>query len=211
MLILITRPKYEIATVFCHSWTSLIIEDAKNRGIKIIDDLEKRKASRKNIESYLKKQDPSIVMFNGHGNSATIFGHDNEPLIEAFKNSALLKGKDIYVRACDSGKVLGPDAIKAGANSFIGYKELFRMWTQEDDFLRNPLKDPLAKPFFDSSNQVMFSLIKGKEAKDANEDSIKVYRKLISQLLTSQSENFFILSDLYWNMQNQICLENSNK
>jgi len=32
------------------------------------------------------------------------------------------------------------------------------------------------------------------------------YRRIISNLLTSNAENSFVVSDLIWNMHNQVCL-----
>ena len=146
-----------------------------------------------------------MVLLNGHGNDVCVTGQDAEVLIESGVNSHLLKDKVVYMRACDSGKVLGPQSIREGAKAFIGYKELFRFWTDQES-AQKPLMDEYAKPFFDTSNQVAISLIKGKDATEANEDSLKAYKKVINDLLTSNAPHSFIVADLVWNMYNQVCL-----
>ncbi len=206
MSLLITRPRYENITHYLYYWSESLIEEAKSRKIPIFD-LQKEKASRKLVESYLNKKQPDIVIFNGHGNDICVTGQDGEILIESGENSYLLKGKVVYMRACDSGKVLGPMSIQEGAKAFIGYKEQFRFWTQGGSFPK-PLKDEYAKPFFKTSNQIGLSLIKGKTPKESHEDSLRIYKKVVSDLLTSNAPYSFVVSDLIWNMYNQVCLEN---
>ncbi len=141
MSFLITRPRYEPVTHYFYHWSEEIVREAKKRIGKIFD-LEKEKASKKVVESYLEKQSPEIIVFNGHGNDACIAGHNDEVLIVAGENSHLLKDKVVYMRSCDSGKTLGPQAIREGCKAFIGY-----------------------------------------------------------------AENSFVVTDLIWNMHNQVCLE----
>lgn len=205
MSLLITRPRYELVTHYFYHWSEEIVREAKKR-MSGVTDLEKEKASRKLVESYLNKQNPELVIFNGHGNDTCIAGQDNEVLIESGKNSHLLKDKVVYMRSCDSGKTLGPQAIKEGCKAFLGYAELFRIWTDKA-LVNDPLKDTYAQPFFETSNQVPLSLIKGKTPKEAHAESMIAYRKVISHLLTSNAENSFVVSDLIWNMHNQVCLE----
>ena len=204
--ILITRPRYETATQYLYHWSALLVQAAKNGRNKVFD-LEKGKACRKNVGSYLKKRTPSVVIFNGHGNSRSIAGQDGEGLIIANQNTHLLKGCVVYVRACSAGKVLGLEIIETGGKSFIGYTEPFLFYSNEKEFFNKPLQDDYARPFFEASNQVGLSLIKGKTAKEADEDSKKVYRNIISRLLTSDASNSFIVPDLLWNMHNQVCYQ----
>ena len=211
MFILITRPRYEKVTHYLYYWSDVIVEEAKKRTAGVID-LKKKKASRKLVESYLSKRKPEVVIFNGHGNDICVTGHDGEVLIESGQNSHLLKDKIVYMRSCDCGRVLGPQAIKEGAKGFIGYTELFRFWT-DNDSVKDPLKDEYARPFFETSNQIALSLVKGKAAnvkgkaaKEAHGDSLKAYSRIIGGLLTSDNPNSFVVSDLVWNMRNQVCL-----
>jgi len=192
-------------TNYLYFWSESLVEEAESRNLHPID-LQKDKANRKLVEGYLRKDKADTVIFNGHGNDVCVTGHDEEVLIESGVNSNLLKDKVVYMRACSSGKILGPQSIKDGALAFIGYKELFRFWN-DGESTHNPLKDEYAKPFFETSNQVAMSLIKGKTAKESHEDSLKMYKKVISDLLTSKSFNSFVVPELVWNMANQVCLE----
>ena len=205
MLLLLTRPRYDTPTHYLFYWAGLLIDEAKKKGVKVID-LDKNKAKQKKLHSYLAKQPVDIVILNGHGNERCVVGQDDEELISAGKNSDLLKNSRVYIRACSAGKILGKEIVKNGAKSFIGYNEPFVFYHKEE-FTTTPLKDDYAKPFFETSNQVGISLIKGKTAKEANEDNKKVYNKVISNLLTSKSANSFLIPDLLGNMSNQICLE----
>ncbi|MCK9351503.1 MAG: hypothetical protein WCT49_04555 [Candidatus Paceibacterota bacterium] len=204
MYLLITRPKHDSVTHYLYYWGGLLADEAKKKGLHVID-LEKKKATKKKLESYLKKQQPDTLIFNGHGAPDIITGHDNETLVDANANAEILKDKVVYMRSCESGKVLGPAAIRQGAKAFIGYTEPYQFWTQEDA-VREPLKDQFAKPFLSTSNQVGISLIKGKTPKEAHSDSIAVYKKEIAQLLKSDSENAFLATTLMWNMRHQVCL-----
>ncbi|MEK7501805.1 MAG: hypothetical protein AAB629_02685 [Patescibacteria group bacterium] len=202
--ILITRPRYEPATHYLYHWSALIVEAADNGENKVFD-LEKEKANRKNVESYLVKRTPEIVIFNGHGNQYSMAGQDGEDLIVAGQNADLLKGCVVYMRACSAGKILGIEIMKLGAKSFIGYREPFHFYKTEKMYFHRPLEDDYAYPFLETSNQVGLSLVKGKTAKDADEDSRKVCRNIISRLLTSNASNSFVIPALLWNMHHQVC------
>lgn len=205
MSLLITRPRYDKLTHYFFYWAQLLINEANRKSLKIFD-LSKEKAVRKTVESYLAKQSPKLVIFNGHGNDVCIAGQYNEELISAGDNEYFLKEKCVYVRACSAGKILGPKIIEAGATGFIGYKKPFIFWRDENSF-HNPLLDEFAKPFLECSNQVGISLIKGHSVKEAHDDSIKIYLKKITEMLTSESYNTFILPELIGNMKNQVCYE----
>ena len=205
MTLLITRPRHDLVTHYFYYWTESLIQDAKARGLRVFN-LEKNKASIKIVESYLKKQNPTIAVFNGHGNGESVAGQDDSVLIKAGQNSSLLRGKNVYMRTCDAGKVLGIRAVQEGAKSFIGYKEFFHLWT-DPAFFNQPLKDELARSFLECSNQIISSLIKGKSAKESQKKSQQSYRTAIRNLLTSEAENSFILPSLLWNMENQVLYE----
>lgn len=208
--ILITRPRYESATHYLYHWSALLVQVAHSAGNKVFD-LEKEKASRKNLESYLGKRKPSVVIFNGHGDTHSVTGQDGEDLIVVGHNTDLLKGCIVFMRACNAGKVLGLEIMKQGGESFVGYKEPFRFYSNDKEYFNKPLEDDYARPFFEASNQVGVSLIKGKTAKEADENSRKVYRNIISRLLTSNAENSFVIPDLLWNMHHQVCYQQEHK
>ena len=200
--LLITRPRYEKVTYYLYHWSTGLVSEA-NKKCKVFD-LKKEKASKKFLESYLKKQKPEIVILNGHGNENCVTGHDGEVLIAVGDNTKSLKDCVVYMRACSAGKILGHEIMKHGAKAFIGYKEPFRFYSKTES-VQHPLEDEYAKPFFETSNQVGLSLIKGRTAKEAQADSLKLYRKTISNLLTSKTGDLFLFPDLIWNMAHQVC------
>lgn len=105
--LLITRPLYEGTTHYLFFWSEDVISFARSKSYKILD-LKTKKANRKNLESYLKSKQPSLVLFNGHGASDLIAGQNDEVIIKVGENEALLKGAVVYALSCKTGKVLGP-------------------------------------------------------------------------------------------------------
>src|SRR3989344_6664139 len=113
MSLLITRPRYDKETYYLYYWTESVIQEAESRGWKVFN-LEKDKAIKTLVESYLKKHNPEVAVFNGHGDRSRVMGQDNDVLIEENTNTHLLKDKIVYMRACDAGKSLGIDAVNKG-------------------------------------------------------------------------------------------------
>lgn len=202
--LLITRPKYDGGTHYLYYWSQELIDQAKNASWSVYD-LSKKKACKSKVSSYLRKKNPKIAVFNGHGSRSEMLGHDHEPVICKNDNEDLLVGSNVYMRACDAGSELGPSIISAGARGFIGYNQPF-IFLHQPEFESRPLEDELAKPFLDCSNQVARALIKGHSAKEAHESSIKAYQRTIRSFLNSESKNGFLLPWLLSNYTHQICL-----
>lgn len=204
--LLITRPFYENPTNYLYFWSKPLIDLASRKNFTVID-LEKEKVNRKELEGRLKKVNPELVVFNGHGNEDIIFGQDNEPLIINGDNESLLSGKIVYSRSCQSAKILGVECIKKGTRAYIGYKEDFIFMFDESKITR-PLQDETAKLFLEPSNQVVISLIKGNTAIRSYQNGKKAYLRNIQRLLTSESppEDTAAVRYLIWNMIHQVCL-----
>lgn len=192
-------------THYLFYWAGLLIDEAKKRGVNFID-LEKERANKKNVCSYLSKKPITIVILNGHGNSEAVAGQDNEVLLSVGDGCELLKGKSMFARACDAGTVLGKEVIKMGANGFIGYIQPF-MFPIDKDCFNKPLEDELASPVLECSNQVGLSLIKGRSIEEAHKDSLDKYAEAINKYSASGTVNSFLLPILLWNMTNQVCYE----
>ncbi|OGF64637.1 hypothetical protein A2661_02600 [Candidatus Giovannonibacteria bacterium RIFCSPHIGHO2_01_FULL_45_24] len=205
MLLLITRPRHDRATHYLFYWAGLLIDEAKKRGVRVID-LGRDKASRKKLHSYLDKQPIDIVILNGHGNQEAVAGQDNKIILSAGNGTNLLNGKVIFVRACDAGAVLGKEIMKNGARGFIGYLQPF-MFLIDKDSLNKPLEDKLAAPILGCSNQVGLSLIKGRSVVEAQKDSWDKYTETIDKYSSSEAINSFLLPILLWNMTNQVCYQ----
>jgi len=204
MRVLVTRPKHDIANHYLYFWTGKVIRWAKGKKVDIID-LEKEKSNQKTVRGYLKKDWANMALLNGHGNEHAIYGHNDEELFSTKDNLSFLRNKTIFMRACRAGQTLGTEAIKAGAKAVVGYKEDFKFWHHKD-YLHQPLKDPLARPYMEASNQVSVSLLKGHSALEAHIKSLATYKKEIVKMLNSESDPS-LLPDLLHNMMNQVCIE----
>ncbi|MBU0974636.1 hypothetical protein KKD03_02960 [Patescibacteria group bacterium] len=207
---LITRPNHDLVTNYLYTWTEVIIKNAKNRNT-VIYDLKKGKANKSILDSYIKKNNPNIVLFNGHGNADKITGINNEVLIEINKDEKLLSGKIIYARSCRSAKRLGISCVRNGATAFIGYKEDFILISTPEKATK-PLTDTIAGYFLEPSNLVIQTLLKGNSPKESHErsqlDSVKKIKHLLSENATSEEKS--LLSFLWRNMKAQVLIENNS-
>lgn len=202
MLLLLTRPRYDTPTHYLFYWSSFLINKAQKKGVKVID-LNKDKAKREKLHSYLEKQPVDVVILNGHGSQEEVFGQE-EIILSTGNGTKLLKDKTIFVRACNAGAILGKEIMAMGAKGFIGYVQPF-VFPVDRDSITKPLEDELARPVLECSNQVGFSLIKGKSAEEANKDSLDKYIEAINQYSSSQATNSFLLPILLWDMKSQVC------
>ncbi|MCX9085513.1 MAG: hypothetical protein OIN87_12040 [Candidatus Methanoperedens sp.] len=198
---LITRPYHDSTTAYLFKWSEHLVDAADKQGISC-SDFAGPKASRSEVEKYLHKQNPSLVVFNGHGSDDTIFGHKNEVLIQSGDNEHLLNSKTVYSVSCSSAKVLGLKAVDAGAKCFIGYDDAFIFASDKNCSAGRELDDELALPFLDSSNQVVLSLLDGRTSGEAHEKSQAFFRKWIEHFSTSEAPpgSEAIVSWLMWDM-----------
>jgi len=79
------------------------------------------------------------------------------------------------------------------------------MFPYDKDSVHHPLKDELAAPVLECSNQIGLSLIKGKTSQEAHAESIKKYEEKIDEFSVSNSTSTFLLPFLNWNMMIQVC------
>ncbi|MDD4989710.1 MAG: hypothetical protein PHW31_00130 [Candidatus Pacebacteria bacterium] len=207
MKIILTRPQYEITTKYLSCWAGEIIILANKKGAEVLD-LAKEKARKNELVGRIKKLRPDIVFLNGHGNDDCIAGHNDEVLIKFGDNHKILSGVITYGLSCNAGKKLGPAVVKEPQTSFIGYTDKF-IFICDNDFIFKPLQDPKAKPFMDSSNQVMVSLIKGNSVKDASLRSKDKFKENYLKFLSNKSDpdSLQIAQCLWWDMRHQVCLE----
>ncbi len=204
MLLLVTRPMHDLPTHYLFHWAGLLINEAKKRRVKIID-LDREKAKKDKLHSYLSKQPIDIVILNGHGNPEAVAGQ-NEIILSTGNGTYLLKNKTVFIRACDAGTILGKEIIEMGAKGFIGYIQPF-MFPIDKDCVNKPLEDKLASPVLECSNKVGFSLIKGKSAMQAQNDSLDKYAEVTDRYSSSEATNSFLLPILLWNMTSQVCYQ----
>ena len=160
--ILLTRPNFDLITNYLFYWSIFVIREANKKGFKVLD-LQGNKANKQTFTSYIKKHEPLLVFFNGHGNDNAIAGHDNEILVEVNKNEQLLVEKIVYARSCNAVSKLGPACIKKSTLAFIGYKKKYALGYTPSQ-ISDPLKDKVAGLFLEPSNLIPISLLKGNTA-----------------------------------------------
>jgi len=203
-ILLVTRPKHDVTVHYLFYWAKKIVELAKGKNITVLD-LKEQRANPREVISILKIKEPSLVFFNGHGDSDCVMGHDNEKLLVAGMNEQLLNSKIIYALSCKSGKVLGNKSIQGGAVGFIGYDEDFIFFIDPEK-IHDPLNDKTAELFLEASNQIMICLIKGHTIKDSSERSKNIFRENALKLASSKSHESYLAPFLIWDMQHQVCL-----
>lgn len=183
--ILITRPDHDLITTYLFQWSEYVINLANRKNIKVLD-LSGKKANEKMFTSYMVKNEPILVFFNGHGNKDIITGYNNEPLVVANKNEKLLKKKIVYARSCDAAESLGKLCIKNGALVFIGYKKKYTI-CYSNSSITHPLQDDIAKLFITPSNLVPMSFLKGNTARDAYRKSQESMARNFSYMLSTRA------------------------
>lgn len=205
--ILVTRPNYEITTNYLFYWSQPVIKFAQNKGI-VVYDLTSSKASKSNVESYLESRKPKIIFFNGHGSVNTIAGQDDLTILttsdlepQQFANCI------IYARSCQSARELGPFMINHGTETYLGYTEDF-IFFRVNEYVTNPLADPIAKYFLEPSNLLISTLLKGHSTEEAHKRSKKAMRKNFLRLLSSNSsaDERDIAPYLWSNLKAQVLL-----
>ena len=60
-LLLITRPEYDPGTCYLSRWSEKIINEAKNKNVRVID-LHRQQAERKRFLGTLKKTNPNLIV-----------------------------------------------------------------------------------------------------------------------------------------------------
>lgn len=209
MIILITRPNYDPGTNYLFYWSAPVIDFAENRGIKVLDLLGV-KVNQKNFTSYVRKHNPKLIFFNGHGTQKSVRGHDDEVLVD-IDESSILSGAIIYARSCEAAGKLGSQSVKNGAVAFIGYTKKFTIGYTPEKITR-PLEDPVAKLFLQPSNLIPISLLKGNSVGNAHFKSKKVmFRNLAFMLSSAASSSQKDAASYFWrNMKYQTVCGNKD-
>ncbi|KKS00639.1 MAG: 3-dehydroquinate synthase [Candidatus Curtissbacteria bacterium GW2011_GWC2_41_21] len=117
--VIVTRPNHDLTTNYLFFWTQTALDLTQTV------DLKGTRANKQVFTSVVNKIKPTFILINGHGNSNSVFGHDDSVLIEVGSNEAILKGAITYSRSCKSAEILGQKAIESGCKAFIGLCNLY--------------------------------------------------------------------------------------
>ncbi|RJQ20246.1 hypothetical protein C4580_04380 [Candidatus Woesearchaeota archaeon] len=200
--LIITRPNHDVETSYLHSFSKPIIKKLKGNKDIHTSNLEGTKANRSEFEKALLKTQAALVFLNGHGNTQSVWGHNDQPLLD-FDNVKLTKDKIIYALACDSLIELGEKSIRNGAKAYIGYGAAF-MCVKDESRTSSPDIDMNAEPFRRACNTLIEALIEGTRVEKAVQLTRKEYIKSIKAYGTSEDDPYgdapLIGFALTWNL-----------
>jgi len=210
MTILITNPNYDEATGYLFYYTHKLVEFAENSGLEVIY-LKKPRLTKAEVDSCIKKKNPSLILFNGHGDEEVIYGDKidgvEEPIVKKGENHEILADRLVYARACSAGASL-ERVCTGGRGCFIGYITPFKFWTDRN-WSGNPAKDKLAELFLEPSNLLAQALLKGNTAKEADSRFREASKKNILRLLMRKEPGDMASIMILWdNLNGQVILGN---
>ncbi|MEA3255102.1 MAG: hypothetical protein U9Q22_04655 [Candidatus Altiarchaeota archaeon] len=180
---IIIRTNHDIQTSYLFKWSNAIIEEAEVRDF-IVNKIEGGDITERNLRGRVKKRQPSLIFFNGHGSKNSLINNQKKEFIN-LDSADVFKGTIAYTRACECLVELGPEAVEKGCRSFIGYKKKFWI-ARQHKWECNPLLDPVAKPILEGSNVIMRELLKGKSVDEAVKKSHEHAARSIRELIYSK-------------------------
>lgn len=206
--ILITRPNDEERLNFLFFWSQKVVDLAIKKNFTVLD-LRAEKSNKKNFDSYIKKNSPSFVFFNGHGSAKVVCGHNGEVLVCANRDESLLKDKIVYSRTCESAFLLGYQCVKSGTKTFIGYMSPF-VFFYSKNFVFHPLDDSMCRRFLEPTNLIAIKLLKGHTSKEANEYSkVAMLNNFFSMLSSASTPGERTVASFLWgDIINQVLIGN---
>ncbi len=209
--VVITLPDHDIETTYVSRWSETITTEGKRRGLKVMP-LISRRANRDVIEGIVAAQDISFFIVNGHGNEDVIYGYGDETLVDRHNVSKFKR--IIYTIACEAARSLGKVAVSKNTKCFIGYTEKFVI-IYDHTKTATPLKDELSKPFFDSTNRIPLSIMKGNNCAESVERARNAYEEWIVKVRNQVMEEHlpeqeWILRALIWDSMSLKLLGNEN-
>lgn len=144
-----------------------------------------------------------IIIGVGHGDAATFSGYKEAIILKVGKyNPREVKGKVIKLLSCQTGLALGPDLIRNGAESFLGYCDDY-VWVMDADMASRPWADEMAAtclmPVVDSLN----ALLDGKTTGEALQKELDGYQRN-----AEIEEDELIKNCLWFNHGNAVLLGN---
>ena len=196
--VLITRPDYDDVTFYLSKWSNTIIKKAEAVGHRVVD-LRSKRATRQTFESVVEGSKPRLILLNGHGSNDSVAGQAGEVILDK-RNIKILKAKLVHAFSCSAAKELGQMAVDSGCEAFAGYTAPF-LFIIDNNKSNTPLRDNVARPFFESANTLPLVLLKGRKMKDAVKEAKAAYSRWIIYYRTHTTlEGADVLPYLIWNL-----------
>jgi len=210
-VIVVTNPSHDRATNYLDAWIKHVLSNISIPDVEIFE-LTESKATKENFEKLVNEKNPQLILFHGHGSPDSIMGFNYGVLVKCDSNLEILKDKIVHSLSCDSGKKMGPAAVKIGSVAFIGYKEEFKFIHLNKLTEQERLTDGIASLFLKPAFSAVTSLIKGDTIKEVYTKSQQESASVLRNLLTGvASTNVTIIaSRVYHNLINQMYVGNEN-
>jgi len=206
--VLVTRPDYDTPTNFISHAAQEVVDCANSHGHDVLE-IRGPDVIKKEVEGRIKKKNPKLVLINGHGDSNSLMGHEDEPIIALEDNHKILKSKITYALACGSAENLGRACGKFKNTAYIGYRGRFMFGSDKHSTSATPGKDAIAKDFLEAANCVSISLIKGNTVRDAYNKSQEAFAEKVRYYMRQESaDSTEIAMWLMLDRQRQVCCGN---
>lgn len=200
--VLFTNPSHDEATKVLSAWIDSVAEYINTSGSISHNavGLSSDEVTKTNFITKCGECSPRLVMINGHGNAATLCGHNDQPIIEEGDGDhPHLSQVIVHALACAAGKSLGIKLVGSGTETFIGYNEDFHFYHDlkpGDD----PTKDPLTSLFLEPAYAIPKLLADGLTAQEAFNESQKMSQQNLLMALKTNIDQP-ILASLYHNFK----------
>lgn len=206
-IIVVTNPAHDVVTQYLDAWQEEIIGLAKKQKDTLIFELNGASTTKKDLTNLIEQKNPQFVIFNGHGSCDSIFGFQGCCLIKAEDNDNILAKKIVHSLTCSSAKILGPQCIKIGTLSYIGYDDDFEMYHLNKGTKKERRGDGIANLFLEPAFEAILSLVKGCPTEIAfNNSQNKYLSNLKSVIARNDPDLNIIAASLYHNLRCQTCL-----
>lgn len=146
-------------------------------------------------------QQADIIIGMGHGDVDIFTGQNMGRILEVNRYSRReVEGKVIYLLSCQSGVELGPDLVRNGAASFMGFTDDY-LWVCDADLASTPWADEMAAPCLMPAIDGINRLLDGRTSKEAYDAQLDSYHR------NAQSEEDELIRSLIeFNMDNAVLL-----
>ena len=144
-----------------------------------------------------------LIIGCGHGDEDTFTGQKEAIILEVGKyDPREVEGKVVKLLSCQCGVRLGPDLVKHGAESVLGYVDDY-VWVMNSDLTLTPWSDKMAAPCLIPVVDGLNALLDGKTAREAFETELAQYDcyseieedELIKACIEFNRDNAIMLGD----------------
>lgn len=194
MKVLLIDSNWDIATNTCAILRRHLLKIDSLHNFEILSLLGEM-ATKVNVDE-MNSDDIKYISGQGHGRHSMFTGDAGEAIWKkANINESDFKGKIIHLLSCLTAAELGSTIIKKGAMAFLGYEKKF-WFMRKKPLETDPLKDSIATIFIDIALEIDRSLLSGGSVKQAHDNMMVRYDKMIDEIEASNQD---AAARLLWN------------